>query len=332
MTAPFFSIIIPVYNGGSLLEICLRSIHNSEFTDWELIVVDDASSDDSVDVAQRWGAQVLVMNGRSGPAAARNKGAEGAHGRYLFFTDSDCQLHPHTLSRAAQILQANPRLDALIGSYDDEPFAPNFISQYKNLFHHYIHQTSSEAAQTFWTGCGAIQRERFWQLGGFNAKRYPRPAIEDIELGYRLMGANGRIQLAKEVQIKHLKTWTFTTLLQSDIGDRAVPWAILLQQRNDIPANLNLQRHHRLSALALFAAALSTPLTLRWQRLIVFPFLFLASLIMLNRDLYTFFKAKRGWAFALKAVPWHWLYYGYSATTYLLIYLAQSHLDFLRLH
>ena len=315
MTTPFFSIIIPVFNGGSLLEMCLRSVHASTFTDWELIVVNDGSTDDSAAVAHHWGARVVPMNGRFGPAAARNEGAKWANGRYLFFTDSDCQLHPHTLSRAAHILQTDPTLDALIGSYDDEPLAQNLVSQYKNLLHHYIHQTSSETAQTFWTGCGAISRTRFLSLGGFAAQRYPRASIEDIELGYRLVGKNGRIRLAKEVQVKHLKRWTFLTLLQSDIRDRAIPWAVLLQQKNAIPADLNLKPQHRFSALLLLTAVITPFLPRR-------PWLTLAclfGLLTINRDLYAFFQARRGWLFTLLVIPLHWFYYGYSAAAYLLV-------------
>jgi glycosyltransferase involved in cell wall biosynthesis len=322
MTPPFFSIIIPIFNGGKLLEICLQSVHDSLFTDWELIVVDDASTDDSAVRAEAYSTRVIVMSGRSGPAAARNEGALQANGRYLFFTDSDCQLHPNTLSRAAQYLQSDLTLDSLIGSYDDEPLAGNFVSQYKNLFHHYVHQTSRETATTFWTGCGAIKRERFLELGGFDAQRYPRPAIEDIELGYRLRAANGRIRLAKDVQVKHLKQWYFISLLRSDIRDRALPWARLLQEQSVVSSDLNLQIHHRLSVLALFAAILSTFLAIKQRSLIGLSIFFSLSLILLNYDLYVFFKRKRGWLFAGKAIALHWLYYGYSAAAYLFVYLT----------
>jgi glycosyltransferase involved in cell wall biosynthesis len=157
----FFSIITPVYNACDTLPVCLQAVQQSDFRDWELIVVDDGSTDGSAELAAEAGVPVIGTHGRTGPAYARNLGASAAHGRYLFFLDADCQLHPDTLSRAARHLQAEPALDALFGSYDDTPAAPNFISQYKNLLHHYIHQTSRETAVTFWAGCGAIRRERF---------------------------------------------------------------------------------------------------------------------------------------------------------------------------
>ena len=70
--------------------------------------------------------------------------------------------------------------------------ANNFVSQYKNLFHHFVHQDASGTATSFWAGCGAIRRDIFLRLGGFNTA-YKRPSIEDIELGYRLTRAGHRI-------------------------------------------------------------------------------------------------------------------------------------------
>jgi hypothetical protein len=56
----------------------------------------------------------------------------------------------------------HPEVDAVFGSYDDAPRAPNFIAQYKNLFHHYVHQHGKEEASTFWAGCGTVNVLPFW--------------------------------------------------------------------------------------------------------------------------------------------------------------------------
>lgn len=318
----FFSIIIPVYNACDTLPVCLESVRRSDFEDWELIVVDDGLTDGSAELAAEWGARVMETHGRTGPANARNLGVSVAHGRYLFFLDADCRLHPDTLSRAARHFRAAPTLAALFGSYDAVPESTNFVSQYKNLFHHYIHQTSRETAVTFWAGCGAVEREIFLRLGGFDAARYPRPAIEDIELGCRLTAVGGKIRLAKDVQVTHLKKWTLASLLRSDICDRAVPWSRLLHGQTALPADLNLQIEHRFSAAALAVLLLSLP-GLWWRRgTAVITFLSALILLGLNRDLYQFFTRQRGWFFTLRAVPLHWLYYFYSAAAYLVTAVA----------
>lgn len=312
MASPFFSVIIPVYNAASFLERCLRALVASSFAGWELIVVDDGSTDGSAGIAGRYGARLLATNGRRGPAAARNLGASVATGRYLFFLDADCQLHSTTLATAAAILQADPELDALFGSYDDDPAATTFVSQYKNLFHHYIHQTSNPAAATFWTGCGAIKRTTFLALGGFDAHRYPRASIEDIELGYRLKRAGGRIRLAREVQVKHLKQWTLAGLIQSDVRDRAIPWTRLLLEQGKAEADLNLKVAHRLSVAAVLVALLLAAITPWRHRAIWLALLLVGLLLGLNGELYRFFYRKRGSLFTLVAIPLHWLYYLYS--------------------
>ena len=320
----FFSLIIPVYNARGTLPVCLQSVRQSDFGDWELIIVDDGSTDGSAELAAEMGARVIRTHSRNGPAYARNLGVSIAHGRFLFFLDADCQLHPDTLSRAARHLQADLTLDALFGSYDDAPAAPNFISQYKNLFHHYIHQTSRETAVTFWAGCGAICRERFLELGGFDAARYPRPAIEDIELGYRLTAVGGRIRLAKDVQVTHLKKWTLPTLLRSDICDRAIPWSRLLYGPTAVPADLNLQKKHRFSGAAVLVLLFSL-LGMGWQRgTAVSALLSAVALLWLNRDFYQFLRRKRGWFFAWRAIPLHWLYYFYGTAVYLFTAIAPN--------
>jgi len=71
----------------------------------------------------------------------------------------------------------------------------NFLSQYKNLLHHFVHQGSSSDATTFWAGCAAVDRKVFVDIGGFDAARYDQPSIEDIEMGYRMLSQGHRVLL-----------------------------------------------------------------------------------------------------------------------------------------
>lgn len=313
---PYISIIIPVYNGGEHLLRCLDAVRQSTFKDWELIVVDDGSNDGSDTLARSLGARVFATIGRLGPAAARNMGARLAGGEILFFTDSDCEVHSDTLARVAHIFQANPTLDALFGSYDDAPGALNFVAQYKNLFHHYVHQHGHEDASTFWTGCGAIKRDRFLALNGFDVQRYRRPAIEDIDLGYRLKKCGGQIRLAKQVQVKHLKAWSLVSLLKSDIFDRGIPWTRLILRDKVFRSDLNLQTHNRISVVAVYGLLLSLLVSVVQPQTLVIVAGLILLLLWLNFDLYRFFYRKRGFWFTLRVIPMHWLYYSYNAMAF----------------
>ena len=331
------SVIVPVYNGARLLDQCLQSLGRSEFRDYECIVVDDGSTqmEDTRAVAVRHGAIFLPLDRRGGPGRARNRGAERAGGEILVFVDADVCAHTDTLARIDAHFRTHPDTDAVMGSYDDTPADPHFVSQYKNLFHHYIHHTSRAQASTFWAGCGAVRRQCFLDAGGFD-EAYTRPCIEDIELGMRLRAHGQRIDLDPRIQCTHLKRWTLPSLLRSDVCDRGVPWLRLMLRRRNMPPDLNVTAMHRMSVVLVFGlvfalvAALSMVSGGLGARLPSAPHWLLvgaalaAALTVLNRDVYAFFARKRGWAFAARALLLHWLYYFYCGVAVLIALCLHS--------
>jgi len=310
---PFLSIVIPVYNGGAALQECLYAIKSSLHEGWEFIVIDDGSTDRSATVAEEFGATVLQTPRRLGSGAARNLGAQVAKGEYLCFIDADCEVHSDTLKTLSQVLRERPDVDAVFGSYDDAPKAPNFVAQYKNLLHHYVHQGGNEEAFTFWAGCGAIKRSRFLSLNGFDTQRFQRPSIEDIDLGYRIKQAGGRIYLAKQVQVKHHKAWSLTNLIKTDVFDRGIPWTrLLLSKPWGLINDLNLTHSSKISVVATYLLLfflLASFYKLKNTFLMLFP---LTLLLIFNWQVYSFFYKKRGLVFSLRAIFMHWLYYFYS--------------------
>jgi len=173
------SVIIPVYNGGKNFHRCLSSLAEAIPSPDAITVVADGDTDGSWRVAEQFGARVIRIPGPGGPARARNIGAHAAQGDILLFIDADVAVYPDILSRVAAAFRCEPDLAAVFGCYDDAPTETNFLSQYKNLLHHYVHQTASEKASTFWGACGAIRREVFLALGGFDETyRW----LEDVEL------------------------------------------------------------------------------------------------------------------------------------------------------
>lgn len=275
------SVVIPVFNGGSDLERCLAAVHASTCPVFECILVDDASTDGMVKpVAERHGARVIRLDSQIGPAQARNLGAEAARGEILFFTDADVLLHADALSKAVEALQSDNGVTAVFGSYDDQPGHAAFISQYRNLFHHWVHQTGGAEASTFWTGCGAIWRSVFLELDGFSSG-YRRPSIEDIEFGTRLRRSGHRIRLLKSMFGTHTKKWTLRNMVRTDIFQRGVPWMLLMLRDGQVTSDLNLSYKSRLATLlaGFFGMALLLlPLTGHAQALLpVLIFLLVAA-------------------------------------------------------
>jgi glycosyltransferase involved in cell wall biosynthesis len=250
------SVIVPVYNGGALLHRCLDGLLASTRVADEVIVIDDGSTDNSAAVAHAFHARgvnvVSVRDGPRGPAYARNRGVARSSGEILVFVDADVVVHTDTLARIEAILTADCAVQALFGSYDDRPTAPEFASRFKNLFHHYVHQHGNQDATTFWAGCGAIRRGAFLAVGGF-AEIYRRPSVEDIELGMRLYKAHIPIRLCPEIQVTHLKRWTLARLWATDVIARAIPWTHVILSERCLAADLNLNWRSRISAASTWA-------------------------------------------------------------------------------
>jgi glycosyltransferase involved in cell wall biosynthesis len=309
------SVVIPVYNGGEPFRQCLASVAEWGAAAVEVIVVDDGSTDDSAQVAKAFGAKLISLQKSGGPAQARNLGAEAATGDLLFFLDADVSLHPDTLTRAIHVFETEPQLAALIGSYDDAPGAANFLSQYRNLLHHYMHQTANPNASTFWGACGVIRRDVFWAIGSFDPS-YRQPCIEDIELGYRLKRHGYQIRLDRSVQVKHLKRWQAASLLRADFFYRALPWTELIWRDRQLVNDLNLNTNSRVSVVAVYGLVAALILSL-WQiKALLLVFMLSMLLLLVNAPVYQFFLRLRGPGFTLRVLPWHWLYYGYSGLAF----------------
>ncbi len=309
------SAIVPERNGGVKLRKSLSALTKASPPPTELIVVADGDTDDSWRIAEEFGAKVLKIPKPQGPARARNLGAREAQGDILFFVDADVVIAPDAIHQIEIAFGNHPQLTALFGSYDDEPGEPNFLSQYKNLLHHYVHQISNEEASTFWAGCGAIRRQIFMEFGGFD-ESYKKPCIEDIELGYRLKQAGYRIQLSKGLQVKHLKRWGIISLTKSDFFDRALPWTELILRDRQFVNDLNLRLSSRLSVMFTYGLLLVLIGGFWWPGLFVVASVLIVLLLILNAPLYRFFLQKRGLWFMIRTLPWHWFYYFYSGLAF----------------
>ncbi len=120
MTSPTFSVIIPAFNSSTTLARALDSVLNQEYAALEVIVVDDASTDDTAAVISRYGSKVESIRQpvNQGVAAARNRGAAAATGEWLAFLDADDYYFPCRLARHAEWIVSDSELDLLTGDYE----------------------------------------------------------------------------------------------------------------------------------------------------------------------------------------------------------------------
>jgi glycosyltransferase involved in cell wall biosynthesis len=308
---PTLSVIVPVYNSSRVLARCLQALADSDYDDFEVLVVDDGSTEPVKPLVDRHQFKYQRIDGPGGPARARNRGVGLVQSKYVVFVDADVCVHRDTLRLFAQAFAIDPELAAVIGSYDEAPDDPSFLSQYKNLFHHYVHHKADGEVKTFWSGCGAIRRELFVAFGGFDEKRYRRPAIEDIELGTWMSAAGHKIILDSRIKGKHLKRWTLQNLIKTDILDRGIPWTRLMLRAGALANTLNVKPTQRISVALAY---LTVPLFLAawfWPPLWLSVLAIVLAVTALNFDFYRFFVNRSGVWFAIRVLPLHWFYFLY---------------------
>ncbi|WP_026072669.1 glycosyltransferase family 2 protein [Nodosilinea nodulosa] len=317
MKRPTISVIIPVQNGGENFRRCLDSLRQSSRQPDDLIVVVDGDIDGSWEVAKEFKAKVVRYDSAAGIAHARNRGAQSAQADLLFFISADVTVGCHTILDIEKAFQQDINLAALVGSYDDQPGADNFLSQYKTLFLHYLHQISSEKASAFWGTCGAIRSEVFKAVGGFD-ERYRQPYVEDFELGYRLKRGGYTMRLARHIQVKHLKCWRPDSLIQAEIFHQILPRTKLILSQGQSMNDFSLEGTSRLSVLLSFVALLCLLGGFANALLWIIAIATMLGLLVINQRVYRFFWHKRGALFAFRAVLWHWFYllYGGAAFAY----------------
>jgi GT2 family glycosyltransferase len=197
---PLFSVIIPSFNRVALLGDTLASVFRQHFTDFEVIVVDDGSTDGTVDYLRSLGKQVSVyQQSNRGAGSARNLGVCHAQGKYIAFLDSDDLLFPWSLQVYREVIT--------------EYGAPSFIAGKPHIFsdpqdlhkvtfgatrvERFVDYLASGDEMRWWGGSSlVIRRDAFNDVGGFTEEWVND---EDTDLTLRMGVASGFIQITAPV-------------------------------------------------------------------------------------------------------------------------------------
>jgi GT2 family glycosyltransferase len=301
------TVIIPFHRNLAHLALSLPAARRS-MPDAEIIIAADGARDDCRELAAASKARVVEVPGPSGPACARNRAAWAASGDVLMFVDADVVVAPDALPGMLTFLANQPNVAAVFGAYDEDPPEPNFMSQYRNLSHSYVHQTGARVAETFWAGLGAVRTAAFRAVGGFD-ERFRRPSVEDIELGYRLSRAGSRLWLEPKFRGRHYKRWTLPGSVAIDIAARGIPWTQLLRKFQTMSNDLNTRMELRLSVALAYVFVASLVGMIWTTRAGVGVLAALFGLVVLNYDYYRWFVRKRGLWFAVRVIPAHILHH-----------------------
>ncbi|MGE5943654.1 MAG: glycosyltransferase family 2 protein, partial [Flavobacteriales bacterium] len=173
---PFFSVVIPLYNKEKYIEDTLNSVLNQSFQDFEIIIVDDGSTDDSYKVASRFQSEKikLLKQDNQGVSIARNKGIDYATSNYIALLDADDLWHNNHLQELKNLIEKFPNVGFFCTNYEilhNENFnkKANFNFDYENdclIVEDYFKASIINTVAL--TSAVAFSKEKFKNLGGFN--------------------------------------------------------------------------------------------------------------------------------------------------------------------
>ena len=305
---PRLSVVMPVYNAESTLAECLTRLCNSSFGDFEIVLVDDGSTDHTRAIAANFPVRIVRSPGRVGPAAARNVGAGAADGDVLFFLDSDVMVRPDTVSRVAAAFE-RADVEGVIGVQAADMRHRDLPSQYKNLWMRWTYLQKTGDVPLFYTTAAAIRREAFLRAGGFD-QGYATPNVEDTAFGQKLAQLGIRVRVAPDVEVEHVKRYSLAGLLRTDFMRAISMTRLKLRERRDFASNNTSIPSTYMASVPL--AMVATLLLVAGAVLGMLPLtvaggLALGGTVVLNHGFVGAIRESEGWGRAVASIPLLWL-------------------------
>ncbi len=209
-----FSVIIPTYNRLSQLKLTLQSVFNQDIDDYEVIVVDDGSTDDTEQYLKSLATPKLnwIRQNNKGPAAARNAGIKLSQGKYIAFTDDDCTVPSNWLSSFKEVFESNG-VDIIGGAVKNSNKKTIYseVSQHiTNFFVEYLNRAGKPSP--FLTSNNIAYRADFLKkVGGFD-ERFKKAGGEERALNWKILCAGGKSVYAPDIIVEHnhkMDLWRF---------------------------------------------------------------------------------------------------------------------------
>ncbi len=293
------SIVIPTYNAEKFMPGLLDSIFASDVEDFEVIIADDRSTDNTVDMVKKYPVKLVTLSENSGPGRARNLGVKAAKGDIIFFLDADVTVSGGTIREVKECFERNPKTNCVIGICEKEPLNSGFVPRYMALFE-YIHLggSGSDRVSVFAPRCGAIRKDLFEKVGGYN-EGYKGADVEDFELARRINRIDC-IELNRKMVVKH----QFATFKQAvrNYFRRAALWVHLFMKVKKLDNAGPSVPSNGIAAIAAFSALISLLLMFFVNESVYGFIFFIGVYLFANFKWLNFMRQEAGLIFAVKAV------------------------------
>tara|TARA_Y100000310_G_scaffold343396_1_gene450827 strand:+ start:187 stop:1182 length:996 start_codon:yes stop_codon:yes gene_type:complete len=298
---PKISIVIPMYNAEKTIKKTLDSIYKNPFKDFEVIVINDGGTDNSVEITKKYPVKIFHQR-NLGVSEARNVGVKNSNSDLILFVDSDVVLPPYTLEKVYETFKNN-KINVLQGIPDIGVHYRNKISDYENLYLHYHFSKQNDTLNSFYTGFVVIRKSLFEKFEGFNKKIR---ILEDGEFGQRLLNAGNVIHLDKSLKFLHLRNFSLYEYMHRQIIKASV--FLIIKLRSITEATMP-KKSHDVSFLYQLGIPLSLliPISLIFSFILpsLIPLCFLIfvfiTLILINIKMLIFMAKKRGFMFFISS-------------------------------
>ncbi|HEX2925585.1 MAG TPA: glycosyltransferase family 2 protein [Ruminiclostridium sp.] len=296
------TVIIPNYNYEKTLPKCFEALSRQTYKDFEIIFVDDGSTDNSVEIAKRYPCKIIKTAKNEGVSAARNLGAKNAVGEFLFFLDSDVALFDNAIENTIKEFKRDSTLGSVCGIYAKEPlFKGGLVKEYRTLQGHYWRISSVGYVTAGFFSLGAVKKSVFEELDGFKTNLNNS---EDIEFGHRL-NQKYRLLLTDKVVGYHDDEDKFKTLARK-MHHRAVQRIPFYFHRKKLTKGFETP----LRGLGMLAVGLSNlliPLSFFSLYFLALFFCCVLGFILTDFGQYVFVCREKGFLFTLFFISAHWL-------------------------
>jgi len=224
-------VIIPNYNGSRTIGKCLEAVYAMDYDDFEVIVVDDCSEDNSVEIVKSFPCKLIKLQRQSGSSIARNIGALNSDAGILLFTDSDCLPEKDFLPLAIKTLREKGPGAVVGGTYTRKPCDKDFFSLFQSVFINYSETKNSDSPNYIAAHAMVIYAEDFRKTGCF--PEHFLPIIEDVEFSHRLRRLGHRLFINPEMLVRHIFNFSLYKSMRNAMK-KSMFWMIYSLDNKDL--------------------------------------------------------------------------------------------------
>ncbi|MBI5098829.1 MAG: glycosyltransferase family 2 protein [Nitrospirae bacterium] len=316
------SVVIPNCNNAATIGKCLEAAFASQYKNFEVIVVDDKSKDNSVEIIKQFPCRLVCLENHAGASKARNTGAQESRGEYIFFIDADCLLQKDTLSIVNRTLMAQEDIQGdkggfleqksskivTGGTYTRIPYDKSFFSIFQSVFVNYS-ETRTATPDYIAAHAMIISAEAFNKSEGF--PEVFLPIIEDVEFTHRLRRTGFKLTVNPEIQVQHIFNFTFLKSMHNAFK-KTKYWVMYSLKNKDLLADSgSASTELKTNVVFYFLSLISVILWIIFQQpvfLYFLQFLFILNTVVNRRLLKTFYETK-GILFGVQAFLFYTLLY-----------------------